>query len=30
MEFIIIGQQSVEPIYLDIDIDQTESPIFMF
>jgi len=30
MEFIIIGKQSVEPIHLYIDIDQTESPIFMF
>ena len=30
MEFIIIGQRSVEPIHLYIDIDQTESPIVMF
>ena len=29
MEFIIIGQRSVEPIHLYIDIDKTESPIFM-
>jgi hypothetical protein len=30
MEFIIIGKQSVEPMHVYIDFDQTESPIFMF
>ena len=30
MEFIIIGQRSVEPIHLYIGIDKTKSPIFMF
>jgi len=29
MEFMIIGQRSVEPIHLYIGIDKTKSPIFM-
>jgi hypothetical protein len=29
MEFIIIGERSVEPIHLYIGIDKMESPIFM-